>query len=207
VFLQSQSHVTTDGQSVLVSSPLWGSWPDFLVLYSDYYGLCPLGVPSLTRGWICHLSEVFVMSLRIFTLLYTLYNTGYVQYVQGLCQSRLREADYALSYLTYAMTTASHLNCVSACQLILFWSYVPPNPPIRDRFFASQFKPRTAVEILPGTLRTQDNFKFSNLAAHSPPGSLQSAGHAVRRHRNGRSGPTALFCYTLVREKVRNTAN
>jgi hypothetical protein len=34
----------------------------------------------------------------------------YVQYVQGLCQSRLCEADYALSYLTYAMTTASHLN-------------------------------------------------------------------------------------------------
>jgi hypothetical protein len=33
-----------------------------------------------------------------------------VQYVQGLCQSRLCEADYTLSYLTYAMTTASHLN-------------------------------------------------------------------------------------------------
>jgi hypothetical protein len=26
------------------------------------------------------------------------------------CQSRLCEADYALSYLAYAMTTASHLN-------------------------------------------------------------------------------------------------
>jgi hypothetical protein len=25
---QSQSHITTDGQSVLVSSPVWGSWPD-----------------------------------------------------------------------------------------------------------------------------------------------------------------------------------
>jgi hypothetical protein len=38
-------------------------------------------------------------------------NTVYVQYVQGLCQARLREADYALSHLTYAMTTtASHLN-------------------------------------------------------------------------------------------------
>jgi hypothetical protein len=34
----------------------------------------------------------------------------YVQYVQGLCQSTLCEADYALSYLAYALTTASHLN-------------------------------------------------------------------------------------------------
>jgi hypothetical protein len=44
----------------------------FLVLHGDYYGLCSLGAPSLTRGWVCHLSEVFVMSLRIFTLVYTL---------------------------------------------------------------------------------------------------------------------------------------
>jgi hypothetical protein len=48
--------------------------------------------------------------LLIVTVLYTLYKMMYVQYVQGLCQSRLCEADYALSYLTYAMTTASRLN-------------------------------------------------------------------------------------------------
>jgi hypothetical protein len=38
------------------------------------------------------------------------YPIGYSQYVQGLCQSRLCEADYAISYLAYAMTTASHFN-------------------------------------------------------------------------------------------------
>jgi len=32
-----------------------------------------------------------------------------LRYVQGLCQSTLCEADYALSYLTYVLTTASHL--------------------------------------------------------------------------------------------------
>jgi hypothetical protein len=40
----------------------------------------------------------------------SIYTIRYVQYVQGLCQSSVCEADYALSYLTYAMTTASHLN-------------------------------------------------------------------------------------------------
>jgi hypothetical protein len=115
---QSQSHVTTDGRSVSQSwcrapSGTQGLMTRFLVLYNDYCGLCPLGAPSLTRGWVCHLSEVFVMFLcrvRIFTTVYTLYTISYVQYVQGLCQSRLREADYVISYLTYDMTTASHLN-------------------------------------------------------------------------------------------------
>jgi hypothetical protein len=111
---QSQSHVTTDSQSVSLGvEPLLGLMTRFLVLYYDYCGLCPLGAPSLTRGWVCHLSQVFVMFLgrvRIFTTVYTLYTIRYVQYVQDLCQSRLRETDYALSYLTYDMTTASHLN-------------------------------------------------------------------------------------------------
>jgi hypothetical protein len=40
----------------------------------------------------------------------SIYTLIYVQYVQDLCQSRLREADYALSYLTSVLTTASHLN-------------------------------------------------------------------------------------------------
>jgi hypothetical protein len=87
--------------------PLLGLMTRFLVLHGDYYGLCPLGAPSLTRGWVCHLSAVFVMSLRLFTLVYTLYT---IRYVQGLRQSRLCEEDYALFYLSYAMTTASHLN-------------------------------------------------------------------------------------------------
>jgi hypothetical protein len=96
-----------------MSSPPLGFMTRFLVLHGDYYGLCSLGASSLTRGWDCHLSEVFVMfpcRVRIFTLVYTLYTIRYVQYVHGLCQSRLCEAVYALPYLTYAMTTASHLN-------------------------------------------------------------------------------------------------
>jgi hypothetical protein len=41
-------------RSVLVLSPLWGSWPDiysFRKLQS-----CLYGAPSLTREWVCHLS-------------------------------------------------------------------------------------------------------------------------------------------------------
>jgi hypothetical protein len=71
-----------------------------------------LGRP-LWREGVCHLSEVSVFI--IFPYLYrniynSIYTGKYEQYVQRLCQSRLCEADYALSYLTYAMTTASHLN-------------------------------------------------------------------------------------------------
>jgi hypothetical protein len=102
----------TVSQSVSLGvEPLLGLMTRFLVLYNDYCSLWPLGAPSLTRG--CHLSEAFVLLLcrvRIFTTLYTPYTIRYVQYVQGLCQSRLREADYALSYLTCVMTTANHLN-------------------------------------------------------------------------------------------------
>jgi hypothetical protein len=41
----------------------------------------------------------------------SIYTIRYVQYVQ----SRLCEEDYALSYLTYAMTTASHVNGGMLC--------------------------------------------------------------------------------------------
>jgi hypothetical protein len=42
--------------SVLVSSPVWGSWPD---IYFDWkLQSCPYGAPSLTRGRVCHLSVV-----------------------------------------------------------------------------------------------------------------------------------------------------
>jgi hypothetical protein len=37
-----------------------GTHDEILVLYKDYYSLCILGAPSLTRGWVCHLSEVSV---------------------------------------------------------------------------------------------------------------------------------------------------
>jgi hypothetical protein len=42
--------------SVLVSSPVWGSWPD---IYFDLkLQSCPYGAPSLTRGRVCHLSVI-----------------------------------------------------------------------------------------------------------------------------------------------------
>jgi hypothetical protein len=98
----SQSHITTDGQSVLVSSPFWDSWPDFSVLYMTISVFVLLGRPLWREGGsvICRsLCRVRIFTLLLlFTVLYTLYNIIYVQYVQGLCQSRLCEADYALSY-------------------------------------------------------------------------------------------------------------
>jgi hypothetical protein len=61
---------------------------------------CPIRAPSLTRGQVCLLS-IIVSSLcqyvqRVF------YNLAYftwscvIHYIQGLCQSRLGTADYAL---------------------------------------------------------------------------------------------------------------
>jgi hypothetical protein len=56
---QSQSHIETDGQSVsqsvLVSSPMWGSWPDIYYCLTSESCLC--GAPSLMRRWVCLLSE------------------------------------------------------------------------------------------------------------------------------------------------------
>jgi hypothetical protein len=77
--------------------PLLGLMTRFLVLPSDYCCLCPLGgAPSLTRGRVCHLSVVFVMIFMSCQNIYiSIYTLRYVQYVQGLCQSRLCEADYA----------------------------------------------------------------------------------------------------------------
>jgi hypothetical protein len=48
-------------QSVLVSSPFWDSWPDFEFYILTVVAFVLLGAPSLTRGWVCHLSVVFVM--------------------------------------------------------------------------------------------------------------------------------------------------
>jgi hypothetical protein len=108
---QSQSHVTTDGQSVSLGvEPPLGLMTRFLVLYNDYYGLCPLGTPFLTERRVCHLSEVCHIFMSCKNIYISIDTIKYVQYVQGLCRSRLCEADYSLSYLTCVMTTASHLN-------------------------------------------------------------------------------------------------
>jgi hypothetical protein len=99
---QSQSHVMADGQSASLSwcrAPL-GLMTRFLVLYcglcSSWIALSDERVGLSFVGSLCHVIKNIHISI---------YTIRYVQYVQGLCQSRLCEADYALS-----MTTASHLN-------------------------------------------------------------------------------------------------
>jgi hypothetical protein len=66
---QSQSYVTTDGQSASVSwnkTPICGLRPDF------YYCLtvwqlrsCFCGAPSLTRGWVCLLYMLLVLASAV----------------------------------------------------------------------------------------------------------------------------------------------
>jgi hypothetical protein len=81
---QSQSHFTTDGQSV---SPSWcraqsGAHDQIFILYESY---CPvyMGRPLLTRGRVCHLSGS-VRGLS-FVIIYTLFTNQmtHVQYVQA----------------------------------------------------------------------------------------------------------------------------
>jgi hypothetical protein len=53
--------------SVLVSSPVWGSWPD--IYFEWKLQSCPYGAPSLTRGRVCHLSAIVdrkSLSIHIF---------------------------------------------------------------------------------------------------------------------------------------------
>jgi hypothetical protein len=53
---------------------------------------------------ICHLS------VYTYYLQHDIYQLIYVQYVQGLCQSKLGTADYALLIVATATTAVSHLN-------------------------------------------------------------------------------------------------
>jgi hypothetical protein len=58
-----------------------------LVLSDGHYSLCLLGAPSLTRGWVCHLSKVsvFVIFACVYRNIYTsIYNIYSGKYVQGL---------------------------------------------------------------------------------------------------------------------------
>jgi hypothetical protein len=64
--LLSQSHIATDGQSVsLVSSPIWGSWPDVNYCF-DSYGLVFYGASSLTRGRVCLLYMLLALASAVF---------------------------------------------------------------------------------------------------------------------------------------------
>jgi hypothetical protein len=43
--------------SILVSSPIWGLWPDIhLFIYCEIFSPVNFGAPSLTRGRVCRLS-------------------------------------------------------------------------------------------------------------------------------------------------------
>jgi hypothetical protein len=77
----SQSHVTTDDQSVSQSwcRPLSGTHDQILV-FLDVWGLCRRQAPCLTRGWVCHVSEVLVLVRvpRLFAnlLIYNIHKTS-----------------------------------------------------------------------------------------------------------------------------------
>jgi hypothetical protein len=111
---QSQSHITTDGQSVSMS---WCRAQSGTFDQSFFLNLlsCLFGAPSLTRGWVCHVS-VFVIevynslvylqqclhSIKHLHVLHT-FKINYNNIYTDLVRSRLCTADYALltSYLVY----------------------------------------------------------------------------------------------------------
>jgi hypothetical protein len=117
---QSQSHVTTDGQSVsqsvsqyvLVSSPLWDLRPDINSVWNLLSCLC--GAPSLTRGRVCLLS-VTVSSICPLTSFSCIFCILYVMHVlciyniYKVCQPRLRTADHAPLIVAYATTAVEIL--------------------------------------------------------------------------------------------------
>jgi hypothetical protein len=79
----------TVGQSV---SQSWcrapsGTHDQILILYNEYYGLRLLGTLSLTRGWVCHLSEVayFVTFPELFTLICTEFTWVYTVKICTVC--------------------------------------------------------------------------------------------------------------------------
>jgi hypothetical protein len=51
------------GQSISVSSPIWGPRPDFC--YSQTVAGLLCGAPSLTRGWVCRLQLLLAASAVI----------------------------------------------------------------------------------------------------------------------------------------------
>jgi hypothetical protein len=106
-FSQSHYNWRSVSRSVLVSSPVWGSWPDISSLWKLLS--CPYGAPSLTRGRVCRLwqsviSSKSVVSIYIIQYIYKKSYQIYVHYVRGLCQSRLGTADYALCLVATATT-------------------------------------------------------------------------------------------------------
>jgi hypothetical protein len=91
---QSQSHITTDGRSVSMSwCPAHSGTCDQIFFPNLLSCLC--GAPSLTRGRVSLLSvQSIVVSQYLHSPCWTQFSD--VQYIQGLVQSRLCTAEYAL---------------------------------------------------------------------------------------------------------------
>jgi hypothetical protein len=114
---QSQSHIATDGQSVLVSSPIWGSWPDTL-------RPCFCGAPSLTRGRVCLLYMVLALASVVFLRsepLGTRHRILLSQIWDFSFHSLLRLACWTLIYNHFTQTTQKTASIVKvACLLIRY---------------------------------------------------------------------------------------
>jgi hypothetical protein len=98
-----------------------------------------MGAPSLTRGRVCHLSQLVIRSVVSIYIHKQKQCTGnlaiiYIQYLQGLCQSRLSTADYAL--LLSLQRQSRHLSgrAISGIPLRVFISVNTTSVQIRCTF-------------------------------------------------------------------------
>jgi hypothetical protein len=97
---QSQSHVTTDGQSASLSwnkAPIWGLRPDFQYCQMIAGLLIWDTLSDKRTGLFFTMYNIqYIYILRAITWMY-------IQYIQGLCQSRLSTAaDHVLSLVASA---------------------------------------------------------------------------------------------------------
>jgi hypothetical protein len=105
LIVQSQSYVTTDGQSASLSwnkAPIWGLRPD-LYYCMTVAGLLMWGALSDERTGLSF-ARVTVSSSSSVVSMYNLHFTSYymyIQYIQGLCQSRPHTADHAIRIKFY----------------------------------------------------------------------------------------------------------
>jgi hypothetical protein len=109
-FSESESHCDWRSVSLsdLVSSPVRGSWPE--ISYSWTVTVLSLGGRPLWRegGYLLSQSvssnkSIVSMYSYIHFTCFTWYNT-HIKYIQGLCQSGLSTADYALFLVAFATT-------------------------------------------------------------------------------------------------------
>jgi hypothetical protein len=82
------------GQSVLVSSPIQDLRTDFFFLF-DSCGFVDVGHPLWREDGSVYYNVQYMYILHVITWMY-------IQYIQGLCQSRLSTADHELSFVASA---------------------------------------------------------------------------------------------------------